>query len=58
MDWFNELQRKTVSPEIMKRLFDAFGDFDVVDLLSKVAVPALVLHAHCDAVVPFKSGRA
>jgi len=58
MDWFNELQRKTVSPEIAERLHDSFGNFDVVDLLPKVAVPTLVLHAHGDAVVPFKSGRA
>ena len=35
-DYFNALQRKTTSPECAVRYFDAVGDFDIKDLLSKV----------------------
>jgi len=57
MDWFNELQRMTTSPEIAYRLRLAFNHIDVVDLLPKVRVPTLVLHAKGDALVPFEQGR-
>lgn len=56
-DWFNELQRITVSPEIAVRLFEAIGDFDVTTLLPQVGVPTLVMHARDDAQVPFEGGR-
>ncbi|TCR96016.1 pimeloyl-ACP methyl ester carboxylesterase [Rhizobium sp. BK418] len=57
MDWFDELQRISVSPSNAGRLHEAFGDIDVSDALSQVTVPTLVLHARKDAVVPFQSGR-
>ncbi|MEF0939658.1 alpha/beta hydrolase [Rhizobium sp. BR 362] len=57
MDWFDELQRISVSPGNAGRLHEAFGDIDVSDMLSQVTVPTLVLHARKDAVVPFQSGR-
>ncbi|CAH2403595.1 alpha/beta fold hydrolase [Mesorhizobium escarrei] len=57
MGWFDELQRITVSPDNACRLHEAFGEMDVSDLLSQVAVPTLVLHARRDAAVPFGSGR-
>jgi len=56
--WFDELQRRTVSPENAWRLQNSFGDIDVSPLLSEVVVPTLVLHARRDAAVPFESGRA
>jgi class 3 adenylate cyclase/pimeloyl-ACP methyl ester carboxylesterase len=56
-DWFNELQRMTVSGEIAARMHEASGDFDVTALLSRVNVPTLVLHARDDARVPFETGR-
>lgn len=56
-DWFNELQRVSASPENAIRLQNAFGDIDVRDYLSLVAVPTLVLHADRDAVIPFTAGR-
>ena len=56
-DVFNELQRRTTSPECAARYYDVVGDFDVSDLLPKVTVPTLVMHVRGDLVVPFKVGR-
>jgi class 3 adenylate cyclase/pimeloyl-ACP methyl ester carboxylesterase len=56
-DWFNELQRITVSGETAARMVSATGDADVTALLARVTVPTLVLHARDDARVPFESGR-
>lgn len=55
--WFNELQRRSTSPENAVRLQRAFAEIDVRDLLAKVTVPTLVLHARDDAVIPFSAGR-
>jgi pimeloyl-ACP methyl ester carboxylesterase/DNA-binding CsgD family transcriptional regulator len=55
--WFNDLCRKTVSPEMAARLLEVRADTDVVDLLACVTVPTLVLHARQDEVVPLLSGR-
>ncbi len=57
MDWFNELQRTTTSPENAVRLRDVSDSIDVRDLLDKVAVPTLVLHCRNDGIVPFEAGR-
>ncbi len=56
-EWFNELQRITVSPEMAVRIFNANGDSDVTALLPQVRVPTLVMHARDDAQVPFDAGR-
>jgi len=56
-DWFNELQRTTVSAEVAARIVEANADTDVTALLPRVKVPTLVLHARGDARVPFESGR-
>jgi class 3 adenylate cyclase/pimeloyl-ACP methyl ester carboxylesterase len=56
-DWFNELQRITVSPEMAVRLVEATADTDVTDLLPRVSVPTLVMHTRDDARVPFDAGR-
>lgn len=56
MQWFNDLQRISTSPENAVRLLGSFGDIDVVDLLPKVSVPTLVLHGRNDARVPFDQG--
>jgi pimeloyl-ACP methyl ester carboxylesterase/DNA-binding winged helix-turn-helix (wHTH) protein len=56
MQWFNDLQRISTSPENAVRLLGSFGDIDVVDLLPKVTVPTLVLHGRNDARVPFEQG--
>jgi pimeloyl-ACP methyl ester carboxylesterase len=56
--WFDDLQRVTTSPDNAVRLLHAIGAIDVRDLLPRVTVPTLVLHARDDAVVPFGNGRA
>jgi pimeloyl-ACP methyl ester carboxylesterase/DNA-binding winged helix-turn-helix (wHTH) protein len=57
MSWWNELQRKTASPENAIRIRRAIDDIDVSDLLPRVKVPTLVLHCRDDAVAPFEEGR-
>lgn len=56
-DWFNELQRITVSGEMAARISTITGAIDVSALLPRVSVPTLVLHAREDARVPFEAGR-
>jgi pimeloyl-ACP methyl ester carboxylesterase len=56
-DWFNELQRTTVSPEVAVRMREVNAEVDVTALLPRVSVPTLVLHARDDARVPFEAGR-
>ena len=55
--WFNELCRKTTSPEIAGRLLEARAQIDVDDLLPQVRTPTLVLHGRNDNVTPLDEGR-
>jgi class 3 adenylate cyclase/pimeloyl-ACP methyl ester carboxylesterase len=57
IDWWNEMQRVSASPENAARFIAAVGDIDVTGLLAKVAVPTLVMHARDEARVPFDAGR-
>ena len=57
MQFFNDLQRITTSPENAVRIMQATGQVDISDLLPRVTVPTLVLHASNDAAVPFDEGR-
>jgi pimeloyl-ACP methyl ester carboxylesterase len=57
MQWFNELQRISTTPENALRIVAAMGDMNVSALLADVVTPTLVLHCRGDAVVPFESGR-
>jgi pimeloyl-ACP methyl ester carboxylesterase len=57
MEWFSELQRRTVSPENAARFQETSANIDVTHLLDKVTAPTLVLHGTSDAVVPFVAGR-
>jgi class 3 adenylate cyclase/pimeloyl-ACP methyl ester carboxylesterase len=56
-DWFNELERITVTADMAARIFETNGEVDVTALLPQVRVPTLVLHARDDARVPFEAGR-
>ena len=56
MDWFNELQRRTLTPDNAFRLNFAFADIDISRSLERLNVPALVFHARGDRVVPFSEG--
>ena len=57
MQYFNDLQRITASPENAVRLREAFDVIEVSALLPQVAVPTLVLHCRDDAAAPFEEGR-
>jgi pimeloyl-ACP methyl ester carboxylesterase len=57
VQWFNDLQRTTTSPENAVRIRKAVDDLDVSDLLANVRVPTLVLHCRDDAAIPFEEGR-
>jgi pimeloyl-ACP methyl ester carboxylesterase/class 3 adenylate cyclase len=54
---FNELQRRSASPEDAAALFSAMRDIDVRQLLPQVRVPTLVAHCRGDAAAPFEGGR-
>lgn len=57
VQWLNDLQRRTASPENAMRIRQAMNDIDVTGLLPHVTVPTLVLHCRDDAAVPFDEGR-
>ena len=57
MEWFNELCRKTTSPEIAARLLETQATIDVMALLGKVRTPTLVLHSRDDDVISITEGR-
>jgi pimeloyl-ACP methyl ester carboxylesterase/DNA-binding CsgD family transcriptional regulator len=57
MDWFNELCRRTTSPEIAAELLEARAEIDVSALLEKIHTPTLVIHARDDVIVPVAQGR-
>jgi pimeloyl-ACP methyl ester carboxylesterase len=54
---FNELQRRTTSPECAARYFDVVGDFDITDLLADVKAPTLVMHVRGDLIAPIEAGH-
>lgn len=56
-DYFNELQRRTTSPEGAVRYFRTVGAIDVRHLLPRVTVPTLVMHVRGDRVQPIEVGR-
>jgi pimeloyl-ACP methyl ester carboxylesterase len=56
-DSFNELQRRTTSPECAARYLDVVSDFAITDLLAQVRAPTLVMHVRGDLIVPFEVGR-
>jgi pimeloyl-ACP methyl ester carboxylesterase/DNA-binding winged helix-turn-helix (wHTH) protein len=57
MQWFNDLQHITTSPENAVRIMQATGEIDISDLLPQVRVPTLVLHCRNDAAVVLDEGR-
>jgi pimeloyl-ACP methyl ester carboxylesterase/DNA-binding CsgD family transcriptional regulator len=57
IEWWNELCRKTTTPEIAAELLHARANIDVTDLLGQVRTPTLVLHARDDEVCPLAEGR-
>ncbi|MGC1316576.1 MAG: alpha/beta fold hydrolase, partial [Pseudolabrys sp.] len=57
MQWLNDLQRITTSPENAVRIMQAISNVDVTEMLPRVTVPTLVLHSRNDAWIPFDEGR-
>jgi pimeloyl-ACP methyl ester carboxylesterase/DNA-binding CsgD family transcriptional regulator len=57
ISWFNELCRKTTSPENAARLLETRATIDVLALLEKVRTPTLVLHSRDDDVIPIAEGH-
>ena len=55
--WFNELCRKTLTPEIAAKLLESRGTLDVTSLLGEVPTPTLILHGRGDAVAPITEGH-
>jgi pimeloyl-ACP methyl ester carboxylesterase/DNA-binding winged helix-turn-helix (wHTH) protein len=57
MDWLNELQRISTTPENAVRMMSEFPTYKIFDLLPKITCPTLVLHSRDDATVPVQEGR-
>jgi len=57
LGWFNDLCRKTLTPEIAARLLESRATLDVMALLGEVRTPTLVLHARGDVVAPIAEGH-
>ncbi|MBL8270888.1 alpha/beta fold hydrolase [Steroidobacter sp.] len=55
--WFNELCRRTTTPEIAAHLMLARSEIDVRALLPQLKVPTLVIHAVDDQVTPLNASR-
>jgi len=57
LEWFNELCRRTTSPENAAELLETRARVDVTALLAEVRAPTLVVHARDDSVAPISQGR-
>lgn len=57
LEWFNDLQRISASPENAARLMDEFSRVDVRPLLGEISVPTIVFHSQDDGSIPFDEGR-
>jgi pimeloyl-ACP methyl ester carboxylesterase/DNA-binding CsgD family transcriptional regulator len=57
MDWVDELQRVSTSPENALRFSKAFRRIDVTELVPRLQVPTIVFHARDDEMIPFADGR-
>ena len=57
MEAFNELQRRTTTPDNAVRIRETSNNIEVTDLAPRVTAPTLVMHVRDDATVPFEEGR-
>jgi pimeloyl-ACP methyl ester carboxylesterase/DNA-binding CsgD family transcriptional regulator len=57
ISWFNELCLRSTTPEIAARLLELRGEIDVTQLLPRIEVPTLVVHARDDDAVPVAQAR-
>jgi len=58
-DWaaFDQLQRRTTSPDNAVRFLEEFGRIDVRDLAREVSCPTLIMHSRDDHRVPLRFGE-
>ncbi len=58
-DWaaFDQLQRRTTSPENAVRFLEEFGRIDVRDLARDISCPTLIMHSRDDRRVPLRFGE-
>jgi pimeloyl-ACP methyl ester carboxylesterase/DNA-binding winged helix-turn-helix (wHTH) protein len=58
-DWaaFDQLQRRTSSPDNAVRFLEEFGRIDVRDMAREVSCPTLILHSRDDRRVPMRFGE-
>ena len=57
LGWYNDLCRRTLTPDVAAKLLESRAMIDVTELLAAVRAPTLVLHARGDAVVPITEGH-
>jgi len=57
LHWFNDLCRKTTSPQLAGALLRARAMTDVSALLKAVRSPTLIVHARHDEIAPIAEGR-
>ena len=57
LNWFNDFQRHTTSPDNAVRFLEAFADIDVREKLSRISVPTLVIHSRGDQRIDWTVGR-
>ena len=57
LEWFDEFQRRTTSPENAVRFLEAFAEIDVRDRLASLSVPTLIIHSRGDKRIPLATGR-
>ena len=55
--WFNELCRRTTSPEVAVKLMRMRAHMNVEDLLDKIRVPTLVIYGREDNILPIAESR-
>ncbi len=57
MRWYNELERRSASPETAARILTEILNIDVREVAACITIPTLILHCHDDQAVPFSGGR-
>jgi pimeloyl-ACP methyl ester carboxylesterase/DNA-binding CsgD family transcriptional regulator len=57
MAWYDELQRRSITPDDAVRLYQARGVLDIRDIVPQMRAKALVAHGTGDRVVAFEEGR-
>lgn len=55
--WFNDLCRKTTTPDTAARILETRGTVEITGLLGEVRAPTLVLQSRDDDVTPVSEGR-